>query len=297
MIEKTKYNGERCKRYYLDTRPIINSLYIRYNNNIIDYLNYLDEDKNQIETYLKSNSSNINYWSIKYNKIHKNQKIVSSYMTKDNIDNMLDKEGIIRYYPGCSNYLLTFNNKEILLDFSDYDKEFDIYEFDNTTYKILKVKNQDDIIEYHYIDNTIYFIYNSIKNTETLYKDNQCIVYKFNDHDLSKSDYLQYHNPVEVTNYDTNKQYIIKYDNYGIMKSMIEISDPETELCDYSINDTLELFPGDKEINSIHPDIYNSFDRSALQTKIDNINGRQIHESFIISKTYNIYKRNTIVVE
>ena len=137
----------------------------------------------------------------------------------------------------------------------------------NDKFTKVKVKNMEtDEFEFiHYLDDTIYMIKDIKNNIETINKDDNTIKYEFDKSNLNVSNYLQYHNPFRVTNYTTNKQYIMKYNEYGIMTSMIEISDPETELCEYSF---FELSEESKIYESIHPDIYNVFDIDDIVTEV-----------------------------
>ena len=129
----------------------------------------------------------------------------------------------------------------------------------NDTFTLVKVKNMEtDEFEFiHYLDDYLYMVKDIKNNIETINKDNNTIKYEFDRANLNISNYLQYHNPFRITNYTTNKQYIMKYNEYGIMTSMIEISDPETELCEYN---NFELSDDSKIYEAIHPDIYNAFD-------------------------------------
>ena len=124
---------------------------------------------------------------------------------------------------------------------------------------ILTIKLSDDLwtIKHYLFNNGTYYIVNLLDHTETFYINGNTIEFKFEDTQLSNNEYLIYHNPVRATFYEANKEYRMKYDEYGIMTSMIEISDPETEYCHYEIENDGKL---GKEIMSIHPEIYNTFD-------------------------------------
>lgn len=288
---------------YFKLKPIT-SLYIKYNDeNRLDYLYNQDRNNDIIESYFKLSDDKIHYWTVKLNKKPTDFIIASGYITKDNIM-MLSKRkntSIVKkidfnsdvvkdYEYGIYTYKLS---KQIELQFT-YEYELRIEE--NPDFKMVMVYNNDtDNIEYiHYIDKNIYIVEDFETKSESILLNKQNIKYEFKLSNLSKSDYLQYHQPYRVTNYTTNKQYIMEYNEYGIMTSMKDISNPNVELCSYEAN--MLFSEKSMEYISIHPDIYNPFDRSELKT--DFIGSKEyVAEKYITVPGCRTYKRQSFLME
>ena len=280
----------------------ITNLYIKYNDdNKLEYLYNQDRNNDIVEAYFKLNEEKIHYWTVKLNKKPADFIIASGYITKDNIMMLnkrknssivkkidFDSDVVKDYEYGIYTYKL---NNQIDLQFT-YEYELRIEE--NPEFKMVMVYNNDtDSLEYiHYIDKYIYIVEDFETNSESTLLHKQNIKYEFKRSNLSKSDYLQYHQPYRVTNYTTKEQYVMEYDEYGIMTSMVEIGNPEVNLCKYEVN-TLFNF-GQSEIMSIHPDIYNPFDRSELKTDFLD-SSEYVAEKYINVPGCRVYKRQTFL--
>jgi hypothetical protein len=75
---------------------------------------------------------------------------------------------------------------------------------------------------------------------------------------------------------------------------MTEISDPETELCEYNY---FEISENSKIYESIHPDIYNVFDIDDIVVEVSN--KRRVAECFYKTPIigHSIYKKTVEMVD
>lgn len=142
-----------------------------------------------------------------------------------------------------------------------FDKKYKVLHISTDTYSELRVHDisleDSDLEEEYYLDKDLFFIRNLRENSETVYIDNKEIKYEFKDNDLTISKYLLLHRPFRVTNYTDSIQYVIEYDEYGLVKSMRNISEPNKELCTYKVSDI--GVSNIKQRVSIHPNLYNNF--------------------------------------
>ena len=257
------------------------TLYLRYNkDDILEYFSYMDKNISALSSLsVESNkvSSPVYVWNIDYNKHQEEPKqvsIISSYITKEHIEKLVDnvrKLENIKYTTNNDRVIYNGNNtftykvicKDRQIDLT-FDNKYALAVYINSKSTTIKVLNTltSEFEETHYIDDNLYHIINHIDNTETLYMRDQEIKYKFEKKDLSISKYLQFHQPIIATNYTTKQQFIMEYDEDYIMKSMIEISDPENNLCVYNKD---KLFnDGAYKVTSIHPNIYDTFDKQRI---------------------------------
>lgn len=268
----------------LDGRFNNNNLYVYYDAfGIINKLRYDYFGTDVIKADLKLKEENgkyIKYWDITLNS-HKDPEfsIVTNYITMDAINRLVDHKDSSSFMVNHISYknadsvnslerkfCITIPIKE---DKTELELEFDygviVTKETSDYYTILKVRQDStgELLQIHYIDKHIYHITDYKENSETIYLEDYNIKYEFDKKDLSTSDYILYHQPYRVTDYTNNKQYIIKYDEYGIMNSLLDISEPEVNLCIYKVN---KSSLNEVEILSLHPDIYNTFDRFALTT-------------------------------
>ena len=281
--------------YYLLNAKCISELYIAYTeDDILKSLRYKAPDNTIYDGIVKTEKDykhNVIYsWSIDVDKDSSSPvKIISGYITRDYIEKIRRKRGDISFLsynsatnkdPNTNSYSLDIpygNNRFISLDF---DAKYNLVIEKNDGCIIIKAKNSiTGVFEFtHYIDKHLYYIIDDITHLETVYLNDQNIKYEFDRYDLSISNYLQYHKPIRVTNYDTNRQYEIKYDQFGIMKSMVDTLDPETELCIYDNHNFITK--NAIEVLSFHPDVYNPFDRFSLSSNFIDSNIR-VAESYI----------------
>ena len=254
----------------------ISFLHIKYTDDQLDQLSY-EDIHNKILVHSAgmklSNNTMANYWEVEYNNAFSSLKIAANYITMDNIRRLSCNKRSIKIVTfetalessvetnSFAIHLTRIPGKDIALVF---ESNYSVAIEENEYCTIVKVKNllTNKFEETHYIDEHIYVVNNLLENSESVYIKESNIKYDFKMEGLSISNYLQYHQPYRVTNYSTDKQYIMEYDDHGIMKSMIYISDPEFNLCTYIIN-TIEDSKM-VEIQSIHPDIYDAFDKHHL---------------------------------
>ena len=294
---------------YLDNT--ISELRIKYHDNTIKELDYNDKRDNMDIKCNIIDFKAYNVWEINSNKFNEHV-ITCTNMTKDHILDLIEKP---------KTKLITYQNAEYIneeegtfkividkdmnksIEYSielDIDKEFGAFIEYYKDYIKLKVVN--GIGEHHYLDNERYIIRNYSDNTECLYYNSHEIKYEFEKRSLSTSNFIQYHHPFRVTDYVSNKQYILEYDEYGIMKSMIDINDPDNNLCKYFIDDSIKsLSKTANSIISIHPNIYDSFNIRSLD--YDFIKNKEyMIESYtklfpLDTSIYNRYLVNNIVVD
>lgn len=155
---------------------------------------------------------------------------------------------------GVFTVTLSIDNKKVDLMF-DYTKAILLISTD--TYSIARVQDikSGEHEAIYYLDKDIFVIYNKKEKFETLVKDGIEVKYEFNHDKLDITNYLLFHRPFRVTNYTENKQYILEYDNFGLVKSMIDISNTNKNLCEYSSHIDSKF----KKIVSVHPNLYNEF--------------------------------------
>lgn len=290
---------------YFRLKPLSN-LYISYTNleETIEYLYYQDRKLDMIEASLKISDDKYRYWPIKINKKQTDCRIATDYITKNNIDRILNgKNSNIKYinFQNSDNKdhaygFFTYNLSDKLQ--LSFNNDYELMIEENPKYKRVIVHNtMSDNVEYiHYLDDKIYIVEDVLDNSESIFVKGQNVKYEFKKYPLklSPSNYLRYHQPYRVTNYTTNKQYVMEYDEHGIMTSMIDISNPEVNLCQHEEN---TLFNFDQaEIISVHPNIYNSFDMYELNP--DFIESKEvIAEKYVNVNGYKVYKRHTILMK
>lgn len=161
---------------------------------------------------------------------------------------------------GTYNVGLVSSNNKIEIEVSEIPARCISKKTISTDLVTLTIKDSEidngPIIKHYLFNSGLYVVINEFDDSETYCINNETIRLKFEDKKLTHNEFLQYHNPIKATLYEADKEYIMKYDDKGMMTSMIEISDPETNLCQYNkeVIDKLS-----EEIVSIHPNIYDKF--------------------------------------
>lgn len=279
----------------------------------IDDIKYIKNDIIEVHasgttTYISINNGEEEYchsWDVTTSD-NQCTKIISSNITMDNIKIIRGKnlhtttynfENTSTRNEELGIYTITLSNDKVAIDV-DVPLIYDFIVEKNDYGVIAKAKNRNtEEYDYiHYLLDDIYYVVDNLNHTESAVINGENIRYDFESENPAKAMYIQCHNPVRVTNYDTDDQYIIKYDDYGIMKSMINISEPDKELCDYQIK-SIDMIKVDM-ITSIHPDIYDSFDKHNLRSDFIETN-EKVLDRYTKMKDLgsSIYERMIIVVD
>lgn len=305
-----------------DKTILMSYLNINYiTNNIISTLNYFDRDDNEIDISMDmKETSRIGYCSYIINAKHDEKSISfrSPLLSPTTLNTILERFHIKQYVtdsaygmniktwrPKDNNNIYTItlsNNREIEIEVPlGYSLVINEKEKKDTySINLINTKN-NDIEAKHIIDENTYIVKDIEDNTElfSLVDDNNKlnnIKFKFDQKFTNASSIIKY-NPTKAIFYDLDKQYVMEYDEYGIMKSMIDISYPDDNLCCYTKIDGNDVL----EIISSHPLIYDQFNYNNIPISIPKditvvdryVLIKDSSEAFIFTRS--IFKKNNAV--